>query len=249
MRYDDETLMAYADGELDEAQRAAIAAAIKQDPELARRVERHRALRAEVAGAYATVMDQPVPERLLAAAGARATDRERRPAEVLQFPTRATPPAARRWGVPQWAGMAASLLLGVLLSWRLFAPGDEMLMASEGGALVARGALASALDQQLAGTQRDTDPVLVGISFRAQDGGYCRSFTLREAATAGLACRVDGEWNIAVTSDAPASGDLRQAQSPPSAVLQAIEGRISGEPLDAAGEEAALRAGWNPERR
>ena len=46
MNYDDETLMAYADGELDEVLAAEIAAAIEREPELARRVERHRALRA-----------------------------------------------------------------------------------------------------------------------------------------------------------------------------------------------------------
>ena len=244
MTWDDETLMAYADGELDEAQRAAIAADLQKDPELARRVERHRALRAEVAGAYATVLDQPVPDRLLAAAGVEPAGRERRRAEVLQFPARTAPPVTRRWGLPQWAGMAASLVLGVLLSWKIFAPADQLMVASE-GTLVARGALASALDRQQASTQRDTDLVQIGISFRMQDGSYCRSFLLRAAATAGLACRADGEWSIPVTASAPASGDLRPAASPPPAVLQAIDARISGEPLDAAAEAAAQRDGWD----
>jgi negative regulator of sigma E activity len=248
MTFDDETLMAYADGELDEAQRAAIAAALQKDPQLARRVERHRALRAEIAGAYATVIDQPLPERLLSAAGAEPAGRDRRRGAVLQFPARAVPPAPRRWGLPQWAGMAASLVLGVLLSWKFFAPADQLMVASE-GTLVARGALASALDQQQASTQRDTDLVQIGISFRMQDGSYCRSFLLHAAATAGLACRADGEWSIPVTASAPASGELRPAASPPPAVLQAIEARISGEPLDAAGEAAAQRGGWNPAAR
>ena len=52
MKYDDETLMAFADGELDEARRAEIAAALDQDPSLAQRVERHRALRARVVDAF-----------------------------------------------------------------------------------------------------------------------------------------------------------------------------------------------------
>ena len=96
MIYDDETLMAYADGEFDEAQSAAIAIAVEKDPLLARRVERHRALRAEVAGAYATVLDQPVPERLVAAAGGGSAgsghSTAQRRAEVLKFPARATAP-------------------------------------------------------------------------------------------------------------------------------------------------------------
>ena len=38
MTYDDETLMAYADGELDDARQAEIDAAISRDPDLARRM-------------------------------------------------------------------------------------------------------------------------------------------------------------------------------------------------------------------
>src|SRR5262245_29476515 len=107
--------MAYADGELDEAQSAAIAAAIERDPLLARRVERHRALRAEVADAFASVLDQPVPERLVAAAGgasaASGGSPPQRRAEVLQFPARAAPPSRRTWRAFEWGAMAASLAL------------------------------------------------------------------------------------------------------------------------------------------
>jgi anti-sigma factor RsiW len=249
VNYDDETLMAYADGELDETQRAQITAAMAQDPELARRVQRQRALRAEVAGAFASVIDQPLPERLVVAArgdGAESAHRPPRRAEVVQFPGRTATPVANPWGGRQWAAMAASLVLGVLISWQLFTPPEPLMTASH-GALVARGALAGALEQQRASTQRDTDLVQIGITFRMQDGRYCRSFALRAAGTAGLACHVEGEWQLAATAAAAGSeGDVRPAASPPPAVLQAIESRISGEPLDAAGEEQALRNSWNP---
>ena len=56
MKYDDETLMAYADGELDAAQRAQIDAAIAQDPGLALRVQEHKALRARMTGAFSRVL-------------------------------------------------------------------------------------------------------------------------------------------------------------------------------------------------
>ena len=42
---------------------------------------------------------------------------------------------------------------------------------------------------------------------------------------------------------------VRQAASPPPAVLQAIEARITGEALDAAGEENARRSDWNTGRQ
>lgn len=237
MKFDDETLMAYADGELDAAKRAEIASAIEKDAELAQRVERHRALRAQVAGAFARVLDEPVPERLVRAAEARGRG------QVVPFPSRGTPPPAMRWGVPQWGAMAASLFLGALISFKVFSPGDALL-ATRDGALVARGALAAALDQQLASAQGASDPVLIGLTFRAQDGNYCRSFTLRAAGTAGLACRDGGEWKIPVTAAAPVTDGMRTAASPPPAVLQAIEARISGEAFDAAGEENARRGGW-----
>ena len=252
MNYDDQTLMAYADGELDEVQRAEIAAAMEQDPELAHRVQRQRALRAEVAGAFASVIDQPLPERLVAATrggGVESAQRTQPRAEVVQFPGRVAPPVGRQWGGRQWAAMAASLVLGVLLSLKLFTSPEPLMTASH-GALAASGALARALDQQQASTQRESDLVQIGVTFRTRDGRYCRSFALRAADTAGLACHVDGEWQIPVTAAAPAAeGGLRPAASPPPAVLQAIEARISGEPLDAADEELARRSGWDPSRR
>lgn len=248
MTYDDEILMAYADGELDETQRADISAAVEKDPELARRVERHRAMRARVTGAFARVLDQPLPEKLITAArgadAATVASATRRRGEVLQFPSRASVPQTRRWGVREWGAMAASVVLGVLVSWQWLAP-QEPYLSPRDGALVASGGLATALDGQLASTQRDDDAVQIGVSFRSRAGEFCRSFALREAGTAGLACRDGDEWRISVTATtAEASGGMRQASAAAPAVLKEIEARISGEPLDAAGEKDALAGGW-----
>jgi hypothetical protein len=138
--------------------------------------------------------------------------------------------------------MAASLVLGALISWKVFVPADPI--ATRDGGLVARGTLTRALDSQLASTQSGDEPVSIGVSFRTQDGHYCRSFAVTEIATAGLACRVGDEWRIPVTATAPPTDGIRQAASPPPAVMQVIQARISGEALDAAGEEQARSAGW-----
>jgi hypothetical protein len=251
VKYDDETLMAFADGELDEVRRAAITAAMENDPELAQRVARHRALRAQVAGAFGKLLDEPAPERLVhAARGAREPAKNtRRGGDVVQFPVRGSRLQPMRWRAREWGAIAASLVLGGLISWTLLAPSAPMMTAS-GSSLVARGALASALDRQLASTQLESDPVWIGLSFQTRDGHICRSFELRAAGTAGLGCKVDGEWRIPVTSEVPArSGGVRQAASPPPAVLQVIEARISGDPLDPAAEEKARDVGWNAARR
>lgn len=252
MNYDDEILMAYADGELDEARRAEIAAAIEKDPELARRVAQHRALRTEVAGAFATVLDQSVPDRLSSAArgGRAAADNQaaRVPApprgNVVQFPSRGARTTGPAWRGREWTAMAASLVLGGLITWQFMArsAGD---LATEGGAVVARGELAEALDSQLASQQAADAAVSIGLTFRSGAGVYCRSFVSRAAGTAGLACHEGGQWRIAVTQSVEIdTGDIRQAATLPPAVLQAIESRISGEALDAGGEQAARDSGW-----
>jgi hypothetical protein len=247
--YDDETLMAYADGELDAARRAEIGAALAKDPALAQRVETHRALSARLAGAYAPVLDSTVPDKLRAAARGPAPTTSS--SNVVQFPKRAAQAPASPWRAREWFAVAASLTLGLFISWRVFAPGGAGLMDSSGGALVARGELANALDAQLASDKTAARVVSIGLTFRTSDGSYCRNFALRDAQTAGLACRVGAEWQIPVTAATLfPQGELTQASGaiPPS-ILAAIESRISGDPLDAAGEANAARNGWQPATR
>ena len=250
MNFDDETLMAYADGELDPARRAQIAAALDKDPALAARVEKHRALRAEVAGAFATVLSQPVPARLEAAATGTAAPVERARGNVVQFPARGTRAPATAWRAREWFAMAASVVLGIVISWRAFSPAGSTTMTASQGALVARGALSAALDGQLASNQASDAAVRIGLTFKARDGSYCRSFALRDGGVSGLACRAAGEWRIPVTASADAAGgDFRQAatQLPPT-VMQAIEARIAGDALDAPQETQARDAGWKATR-
>jgi hypothetical protein len=244
MTYDDETLMAFADGELDDAQRSQIEAAMARDPELARRVSRHRDLRTRVDTAFAPVLTQPVPARLEEVARGTAADARAR-GNVVRFPARTSRAPATPWRSREWLAMAASLLAGVFLSWRFVSPASAPMVARE-GALVAQGALAAALESQLAGEQSGTSAVLIGVTFAANDGGYCRTFILRDTATAGLACRERGEWRVPATNavELPA-GELRQASSMPPAILQAIDARLAGEPLDAAAEKAARDADWS----
>jgi len=247
---DDETLMAYADGELDAAQRAEIAAALEADPALAARVAKHRALRAKVADAFAPVLSQPVPESLRTAAAGTpavapaAADRAR--GNVVQFPTRGTRAPATTWRAREWFAMAASLVLGVLIAWRAFSPVNDPTLTASNGALVAHGSLAVALDGQLASNQASDAAVKIGLTFKARDGSYCRSFALRDGGITGLACRAGGEWHIPVTASADAAGgDIRPAAtSVPPAVMQAIEARIAGDALNAPDETKARDAGW-----
>src|ERR1700688_1461984 len=68
MTISDETLMAYADGELDAAARAVVESAMREDPQIEARVAAHRTLRRRVQAAYSAELSEDVPERVLGAA-------------------------------------------------------------------------------------------------------------------------------------------------------------------------------------
>jgi len=243
VNYDDETLMAYADGELDADQRAAITAAIEKDQALAARVAQHRAIRGQIADAYAPVLEQPVPAELRdAVAAARQTGNK-----VIEFPKNTGRAVAQRWGKREWLAMAASILLGVVFTWRFMGPEGANVL-SEDGKLVASGRLDYALSKQLASAQRNEQEVSIGVTFRSKTGEYCRSFNLHESDIAGLACRTQDRWRIEALHAMPAQSEgMRQAgSSMPPEVLALVEQRIAGEPLDATAEQGALLSDWDP---
>ncbi len=245
MTFSNETLSAYTDGELDAATRAAVEAAMASDPQLEQRIAEYRALRARLQQAFAPVLAEPLPERLLASA--RGAPARQRPSNVIELQTR---PRAR-WSWPQWGAMAASLVIGALLGPLLSrSPTGNAPVDTRGGQMLARGMLERALSEQLAGTQPAAAPVQVGVTFRARSGAYCRTFLVHdESQLAGLACRARSAWRIetlARTDPGPNRAGLRPAGSAlPPAVAGTLDELIAGEPLDAAAEAAARARGWN----
>jgi hypothetical protein len=238
MTISDETLMAYADGELDAAARQAVESAMRADPQLAARVAQHRALRLQVQAAYAAELSDEVPERLLRAARRAAADRTAARGGPLQ----------RQWRV---AGtMAASVIIGVGVGFFIWGRGGAPLVRNTGGTLVAGGQLATALSSQLAAESSNHSSVQIGLSFLAKSGDYCRTFVLSGAVPqSGLACRRAGEWQIQalaqVPNDATGAGEYRTAGSAtPEMILKLVEGRMAGEALDQAQERAARERDW-----
>jgi hypothetical protein len=253
MTISDETLMAYADGELDAAAQAAVESAMQSDPQIEKRVAQHRALRLRVETAYSAELSEALPERLLMAArgvprrhaGSVVNLQEARAAMERGAP-RATP---RR---PQWqsaGALAASLIVGVGVGFFMWGRSESSLVVGPGGALVARGPLARVLSDQLASEQSLSSAVRIEVSFLAKSGEYCRTFSLSgEASPSGLACRHGNEWQVqALARERAVGGDseYRTAGSGlPASILKSVEGQIAGEPLDQAGEKAARDRGW-----
>lgn len=228
MTMDDELLIAFADGELDEVSRARVERAIADDPALKARLETQQRLRARLAAHYAPAAEEEVPERL----------RAMLESNVVAFPT--VRPARPIW--QSLAALAATLVLGLALGRTLDAPGP---VGVEDGTMVARGALAEALETQLASAQPSDAATRIGISFQGADGRLCRTFD--SETVSGLACRNETGWRLVMTGTgtaAAARGQFRQAGSGNPLVLEAAQDIMAGEPLDGAAERRARDSGW-----
>jgi hypothetical protein len=250
MSISDEILMAFADGELDEATRREVELAMRMDPAIAEKVRKHKALRSNVFNAFASTMDEAVPQRLQSVArSGKVVHLD----SVRQLRTPPPPPPVQAdkagWSWPEWGALAATLVVGVLagtMGAKNLGGDDQMAgFDNKAGVLTAQGRLAQALSTQLASNAAGDPNVKVGVSFVSKEGTYCRSFML--PATAGLACRNGGQWHIPVLTNGPmgTAPEYRQAGSAlPAAVLEAIDERIVGQALDANAEQAAQKQGW-----
>jgi Putative zinc-finger len=252
MSISDEQLHAYVDGELSDEERAHVEQAISQDAETAQRIAAQQALRQRLRGTFDAVLQEPVPDRLVGLVN-EAKFPEITPVSDLSA---ARDKARRTAGSvlsskSGWFAIAASLLVGSIAGllaarWN----GDADLTTFRDGKLVARGALASALDEQLASANPPDASVRIGLSFKAKSGRYCRTFEFAgPQGTAGLACHDQQHWRVLTLVETPArvgaDPAYRMAGSDlPPLLLQSVSENVSGDPLDAAAEARARSAGW-----
>jgi negative regulator of sigma E activity len=251
MTFDDETLGAYVDGELDQTTVAEIEAAATSDAVLAARIDKARRLKALLGGAFASVATEPTSERFMRVVAGEPSPTS---AEIIRFqgkppikpksikakatkPTAAKPAAQQAGsGASLWAMaacLAAGVILGVIAPWKTT---TETTLSPNRTVTVA-------LDRQASGS--GAGPVRIGLSFKAKDGAYCRTFST--GATAGLACREGQTWAVRAAAPAAVVADTayRTASSEtPRAVLDAVDAMIQGAPLDAGAEAKARKAGW-----
>jgi hypothetical protein len=144
-----------------------------------------------------------------------------------------------KWSVREWGAMAASVAAGLLIGVGVMNMQSPVIVAADGG-MQARGSLVQALDTQLASDQAGA--VRIGLSFRTQDNGYCRTFDLTRTNTSGLACRGGDAWSVVATA-AGGGGEVRMVGVAP-AIIAAVEANIVGDPLDAQAEQRARADGW-----
>jgi hypothetical protein len=228
-----EELAAYADGELDPARREEVRAKVEADPALAAQVAAHAALKQKLAAHFAPIMEAPVPDRLTELL------RTRESAPVADFAAAREKRDARRalsgvrWRWVAGPALAASLALAVFLP----RGGD----VPEG---YAGEQLASALEQQLVSSQSAEADTRILLSFRNDDGQFCRAFA--GAAQSGIACR-DGEgWRLHTTGAGASAQqrDYRMAGADAGSVLAQAQELAAGPALTAEEEAAAREQGW-----
>lgn len=224
MSIPDDTLMAFADGTLPPAEAERVAAAVDADPALAERLALLAEGRRIAAGAFRDMLHEPVPARLLAAAGAA--------------PAAPAPPAAandnprRGWRFAALAA-AASLMVGAFLgSWVTGgAPGQDSLLP---------GRVVAALEGGRA------EGVAVAGTHLVDGGLYCRRFVLAQGAgaTQGLACREPEGWRLRVAVARSGAGDFQPASGDDPVIAEVLERLGAGPALDRAAEAAAQARGW-----
>ena len=264
---DDETLVAYVDGELEPEQRESVEAGLGEDPAAREKVRTFRESAAMLRATYDPVLAEPVPERLRAAVEGAALRDEG--ASVHEF--------RRRRSVPGGAtkpalALAASivLLIGVTAGFIL----SEIGPGPEGSRLAGPWpdwvAVAGVDFQRALETSESYQPLEGGgeqaamwsvaplSTFKDRTGRYCREFEL-EATTGGMtrgafgmACRDrGGTWGVelfvaqAISEATGTSGeDYAPAAAGPDAYGALVEGLISGELLGTGAEAAAIANGW-----
>jgi hypothetical protein len=232
----DETFFAWLDGELDAAEASLVEAEVAADPRLSALAAEHRQMQATLKGAFDTVVDAPLADHLLAAARTS-------PAQVIDFAeARKRREPAVRPPVRQWAAMAATLAVGVLIGTLAPHARQASPVEVQGGKMYAAAALDDALSKDLASAPHGD--VRIGVTFRDQSGEVCRSFT--DPSSSGLACRDRSGWQVRGLFAAPEgqSSDYRMAAGMDPNLAALVDSTINGEPFDAAREKAAREKGW-----
>ncbi len=234
---DDETFFAWLDGEPSPDQAAAVEREVAADPRLSALTGEHRAMQAELKGAFAEVADAPLPGRLRDMV-------QPRPAEVVDFGIVRRRRGWRIWrSPPQWSAMAAMLVVGILVG-TMMQPRSGSPVQVRNGRIYPSSGLKQALDVQLASLPSN-GAVRIGLTFRDRSGAICRTFTDPQAS--GLACHDRTGWQLRGLFTVPEGQghDYRMAGGMDPNLAALVESTMPGEPFGAAQEKAARKEGWN----
>lgn len=233
MQIDDETLMAFADGELDPDQSAKVQAAIDADPALQVRLRAFTETRAALKSAIApqsSLQDTDLIARIRAASVAPPR------ASAQPEPAPRLPKPANFNLRPFATAIAAAMALAVVggIWWQSGGP-------DQGGMAAAQ---VAALNELPSGEARETDggTMTVIASYRAGDGALCREYETADghATRVAVACREGEDWAERFAVDLTADGGYQPASGDIPGLDDFLTSTGAGQPMTADEEAAAL---------
>jgi surface antigen len=255
----DEMLMAYADGELDQASRARVEAYVAANADAAERLRLFSLTGRAIGQLFDQPMHEPVPQRLVDGvrnAAINAAQRTTRKVPVdLGRPVRNLIDWMRDsqllW--PAMATAAGVVAVAVAFDWRT---GGAPAVSQQTAAHITR-VLSSTpsgkverVDAPLAGT---ITPVL---TFLSKSGAYCRQYEVRGVSgkdnVSGVGCRQpDGAWRIEIEAPSSFGRDPKAGYATASGrsvpQLEAtIDRLIAGDVLGPAEETRLISKQWQP---
>jgi anti-sigma factor RsiW len=252
MIFDDETLMAFADGELDEATTKAVERSLETDDALMMRVAEFMETRATARDAFTPA--EPVPAELDAAVRGMVERHRAGGAQPVSNVVSLGAARTKRFGFaqPSWQlPLAASLVTAVAAGFIGYQVGQTPGAAPAGSDIAgfSSAEIAGVLDSAASGDEvaiaEGAGRVRLISSFNEQSGALCREYEVDRSAGASVvavSCRNDGDWAMRFAVAAPAGGD---GYAPASSLdaLEAYLGAIEAGPaLTAEEERAALDA-------
>lgn len=234
---DDDRLMAYLDGAMDEAQMSAFEQELAARPDLAQRAERFAANDALLRQAF----DEPVPATLTASVKAAIVTASASPA---RGPTASNDnmPGWRRW---QWPGLGAAAAAAAV--FLLVGLPDRANNDMEPAVV----AMLDNLPSGQSGNLGKGETITPRLTAKAADGRYCREFVRDggQSAGTGIACREAARWTLEAFVKNAAAQDatdqIRTAGGKDNRILDAAYARLSiSDPLGKEEEEMLLSTGW-----
>jgi anti-sigma factor RsiW len=248
--YSDETLMRFADGELDEATAARLEEALAADDALVERLALFIETRAAAQAALTPLLEEPVPDALRASVegmvARKRAERETEESKVVAFAPRPKRTASSNWMLPIAASLAAAVGVGAgyWLGNRPSVPAAQGISIAG----VDAAALGAALENTASGSEvalaHPNGSVRPVATFRNGAEALCREFEIRQTAEAvvAVACHDRGSWNVTFALATP-TDDSSYAPASSLDTLDAYLGALeASEPMSLAEEAAALGA-------
>lgn len=244
MNINDETLSAFLDAELPEAEMNTIRERIAEDESLANRLAELAAVDSKLQACYQRIDEQPMPaaitEMIAASAQQQAQKQEqstpKTSAKIFQFPRFA----------PQHLAMAASVALAIGIAMNHWlAPGPSADANWQ--------ELAQALDTLPSGETRQLKTgadLTTKVSFTNGDGQWCRQYQASNQTdiTQGIACRNNQGWQsvaaLTLANTETASGQAYQTASNDKAIVALVDEMAVGSFLNRRQEAEAIAKGW-----